>query len=878
MSREETGSETDEAASPALVARPAPDKLARAVARERIASALFAKREPVKLGRYHLLEQVGRGGMGVVWGAFDPELDRRVAIKLVQAELVAARERIQLEGQALAKLSHPNVVPVYDVGVVDEQIYLVMEWVRGQNLRAWSTQPRTVREIVAVYRAAGEGLAAAHHAGVIHRDFKPDNAMIGDDGRVRVLDFGLARSEPRDGGPGDASAGEELTRGAGTPRYMAPEQAQGRQLTTAVDQYAFGVSLREALAGRTGEGTEAEIPGWLAAILTRATAPVPGDRFPSMDALLAALARDPRTVWRRRAVFAGALSLAGAAFALGTVRGGASQPEPCSGAAAELATAWGPDARARVAAHLRGLGPYGANVAAEVERDLDAYAERWARAHRGACLASAAGELPPAVHERTIRCLARARSSLGAATEVLAAVTVDRLPDAVVAAQTLPDAERCRTDSEVSTVAPPPAALAARVDEIANEVARARVLALAMDPRAIELSASAARSADALSYPALAGRAHLVHGQALLLQQHWQEALPALDRATTAAFTAGDGTTGIEALARQLYAHAIAAAGSDEQVPADAERALASLHLAEPIARSLGHGGAFARSLLFNNAGTLLLSREDRAGARAWFERALHERPRATSDAVELAAVPGNLGMVVDDPASRDALMAQEGDELAAVVGDDHPMALDARLKAAMHIAHPERSGARLRDACNRYRRLHPHLVQRIAHCASELLWLAEERGDVAEAREAIAAISPDAALEAPLATGYRLLLDGQQAEAARRMRDLARELQRHDHYWMRWRSVDALIVAALAQPSSVAELERALSTLNEITVIEGATYFQRRLARVRTLLARRGARGALEHARAAAAWYRQAGGYDAIVAELDAIVTASSR
>src|SRR5258705_3425331 len=121
-----------------------------------------AKREHVKLGRYHLLELVGAGGMGVVWGAWDPELERRVAIKLVKATLQARRDRMLREGQALAKLSHPNVVPVYDVGVVDDEVYLVMEWVRGKNLRAYATEDHSIRELVAAYRAAGEELAAVH--------------------------------------------------------------------------------------------------------------------------------------------------------------------------------------------------------------------------------------------------------------------------------------------------------------------------------------------------------------------------------------------------------------------------------------------------------------------------------------------------------------------------------------------------------------------------------------------------------------------------------------------------------------------------------------------------------------------------------------------
>ena len=260
--------------------RPNSDKLVRAVSRAKIASKLFAKTEQVKLGRYHLLEMVGSGGMGVVWGAWDPELDRRVAIKLVKAEMQAARDRILLEGQALAKLSHPNVVPVYDVGLVDEQVYLVMEWVRGKNLRAYCKEPHTVREILAIYRAAGEGLSACHRAGLIHRDFKPDNAILGDDGRVRVLDFGLARGEVKstsqmsESGEKVVTPSSDLTRGAGTPRYMPPEQAAGKELSPAVDQYAFCVSLREALSSRVGKtkSTDGE-----------AKTDRPEDRHPGVD-------------------------------------------------------------------------------------------------------------------------------------------------------------------------------------------------------------------------------------------------------------------------------------------------------------------------------------------------------------------------------------------------------------------------------------------------------------------------------------------------------------------------------------------------------------------------------------------------------------------
>ncbi|HEU0037464.1 MAG TPA: serine/threonine-protein kinase, partial [Kofleriaceae bacterium] len=403
--------------SPALAARPPPDKLARDVARARIANQLFASDRRVKLGRYHLLDVVGSGGMGVVWSAYDPELDRKVAIKLLKPELAAARDRIVREGQALAKLSHPNVVPVFDVGVVDDQVYLVMEWVRGETLRAWASTPRSVHEIVAAYRAAGDGLAAAHAAGLIHRDFKPDNVMRGDDGRVRVLDFGLARGE---------LDGPEV---AGTPRYMAPEQRDGGALTPAVDQYALGISLGEALEAP---------PRWLADIVARATAAKPADRFASMAVLVAALGRDPATVRRRRLAVAGAVAFAGAAFAVGTLRAGGGGAEPCSGVDAELATTWNAHVRDTLADHLRGLGPFGVATAATLDDVLGRYATAWTESRRGTCRAHGAGELPAATYERDLRCLARARSSLAAATDALASTDRDRLPSTLLAVRGLP--------------------------------------------------------------------------------------------------------------------------------------------------------------------------------------------------------------------------------------------------------------------------------------------------------------------------------------------------------------------------------------------------------------------------------------------------------
>ncbi|MCB9749087.1 MAG: serine/threonine protein kinase [Myxococcales bacterium] len=220
------------------------------LARARIRSALFPSHAPTPtIGRFRVVDRLGAGGMGVVYLAHDPELDRRVAIKVLR-ERGGGREaasRLQREAQAIARVAHPNVVAVHETGVHEGAVFVVMEHVEGRSLRTWLEEhARTPAEILDVFAGAGAGLAAAHAVGLVHRDFKPENVIVGADGRPRVLDFGLARSVlaeqlvtlPTEGaGPLD-----ELTRtGAvlGTPSYMSPEQFLGGRLSPASDQFSF---------------------------------------------------------------------------------------------------------------------------------------------------------------------------------------------------------------------------------------------------------------------------------------------------------------------------------------------------------------------------------------------------------------------------------------------------------------------------------------------------------------------------------------------------------------------------------------------------------------------------------------------------------------
>ncbi len=212
------------------------------------------------VGRYVILDRIGAGGMGVVYAAYDPELDRRVALKLLRTDRFAAPGHLRLlrEAKALARLTHPNVVAVHDAGTFGDQVFVAMELVEGETLRQWlEAGARSWREVLDRLLAAGRGLAAAHAAGLVHRDFKPENVLLGRDGRVRVVDFGLAKAladaaeEPAapDSGGELASPLTEWGAVLGTPAYMAPEQIRGIAADARSDQFSFCVALYEALYG-----------------------------------------------------------------------------------------------------------------------------------------------------------------------------------------------------------------------------------------------------------------------------------------------------------------------------------------------------------------------------------------------------------------------------------------------------------------------------------------------------------------------------------------------------------------------------------------------------------------------------------------------------
>jgi tetratricopeptide (TPR) repeat protein len=325
------------------------------------------------VARYRLAERLGAGGLGVVMAAEDPELGRRVAIKLIRMGTTDRRafERLEREAAALARVSHPNVVGVFDVGRYDARasdsawpddvprtgVYIVMELCEGTELAAWLRTPRTPQEVLRVFRDAAAGLVAAHAAGVVHRDFKPANVVVDASGGVKVLDFGLAQwlhgAEPstlqegvEDGGPAEPAASSMTMTGTvmGTPAYMAPEQHRGARLDERTDQYAFCVALAEALCGArpfagdtVAELHDAkhqlrfdprmrEISPRLRAVLERGLAREPEARWGGMAELSRAL-EEPRSY---AAWWATGLSIGAAALAGWVVIGSARPPEPAA--------------------------------------------------------------------------------------------------------------------------------------------------------------------------------------------------------------------------------------------------------------------------------------------------------------------------------------------------------------------------------------------------------------------------------------------------------------------------------------------------------------------------------------------------------------------
>ncbi len=548
---------------------------------------LGAEQAPVTIGRFVVLERLGSGNFGTVWLAFDPKLQRRIALKLALAPTTDAhvRRRVFREAQAAAALSHPNVVAVHDIGELDGRIFIAMELVAGVTLAQWlRAGRRSWREIVAVFAAIGRGLQAAHDAGVVHRDFKPDNVLVGSDGRPRIVDFGLARGgtdELAAGAParGGALASISTTAGGrgsmvGTPAYMSPEAFEGSDVGCASDQFAFAVALFEALAGsRPFAGSNVAalaaavvrgqrapvklrgVPRALVAAIDRGLSLLPSQRFASMAGFVAAI---ERALGRRRrvALLAAAVAFACAGTSVGVLAAPAN--DPCERAGADADAMWGPSQAAAIEAQL------GPQTAAGVVAAAERYADRWRRSRQDACTATMhRGAQSTATMDLRTACLRQ--RSVGFAALVTALGEGTAPPTAAIG--WLEDGTRAldRCDDTAWLHAVSEQRLLARTERTSTLAGDARWEPLAEQLELARLEAllghgARARTlAEAVAHEAAAANLRAIEADALtqiatvaMDQGELDEVEPMLDRATALALAAAPADVAIDALLRRV--------------------------------------------------------------------------------------------------------------------------------------------------------------------------------------------------------------------------------------------------------------------------------------------------------------------------------------
>jgi tetratricopeptide (TPR) repeat protein len=549
----------------------------RRAAFELVQGRLFASlAEPVTLDRFVVTERLGQGGMGVVYAAFDPRSDRNVALKVVRPGCAGlqARARLQREARTAAALAHPNVVTVYESGVgEDGELFIAMELVTGPTLRQWlEERPRPWPAVVRMMIATGEGLAAAHMAGLVHRDFKPDNVLIGLDGRPRVADFGLARpaeaSEPEDGRmpstresnpTNESPAKSSLTRtGAlvGTLAYLPLEQLRGRKADARSDQFGFCVSLYEALYGeRPFEGDSIptlmralqlrvrrpgskgkNVPESLREVVLRGLATAPEDRWPSMEALLLELRRQvPHT--SRRWIWPGlGLGVAGGSAAIGLSLATTEVPGPrCDDAQAQMQGVWEDARRSEVKAAVLATGlSYASDTWERVEPALDAYAQAWASKYTEVCEASNVPQEQALVAvDLRMACLRSHRVALRESVGVLARADETTVERAVALVASLPELARCDdTDALQAELPPPHAQEREQVEDLRQLLVRAHSLTEAgnYDESAVIIEQVTER-AQALGYAPLVAEALLRRGRARERQGRYSDAERDLEQA-----------------------------------------------------------------------------------------------------------------------------------------------------------------------------------------------------------------------------------------------------------------------------------------------------------------------------------------------------------
>jgi tetratricopeptide (TPR) repeat protein len=661
------------------------------------------------IGRYRVERIIGAGGMGVVYEAHDPELDRRIAIKLLRPDsrvpAEELRNRLTREARAMARLSHPNVINVYEIGTYGEQVFVVMELVDGCTLSAWLREaPRSWREIARVFVAAGEGLAAAHAQGVVHRDFKPDNVLISRDGRICVTDFGLARLE-REGEAGEATAATASPAGsvtysgrlAGTPGFMAPEQMRGEPTDARSDLFSFcaamygalyetppyaGHNLTELIAttecGKLEPPRRAVGPSEYRRALTRGLAPRPDDRPRAMAELLAVLRVDP-IARRRRRLLAGAALVVVAGVGLVVVKQ-QRRIQACRGADARLAGIWDAARKARIRDALTAAGAPSSVPA--VAAKLDEFAGAWVTMSTQACEAQLRGSESAALFDRRTRCLDDRMSELRAATDLLATADQQVATHAVALVGALPELERCADSTHllISDVDPPRPSERAEYDRLRDGISHLMALEVAGKTDEQNALASALmEEARRFGNLSLQAEAEWMRGVAALRRGRNDEALAAMHRAALSAERVRNDDLVHRAWEYVAYL---------DLVQGRLEEGVSWAHYADAVAERLKLSGAL-RSFTLSYGVVMLarLGRNDEALAEARQALALAaQRPANDGQALRAEQARSNLATALFDlghfaealPIEREIYerdVRQRGRDHPSTIGDESDLA-----------------------------------------------------------------------------------------------------------------------------------------------------------------------------------------------------------